>query len=68
MEAAFSAAPFPTGRLLAKQMYLWRLVDDEGEVLDVMLQAKRDKPAAVRFLRRAMKKRRCAPAEIISDK
>src|ERR687898_823762 len=33
-------------RIGGKQMYLWRAVDSEGEVLDVLLQAKRDKRAA----------------------
>ena len=55
-------------RIAGKQMYLWRLVDDEGEVLDVLLQTRRNKRAATRFLRRTLKKRGCAPAEIVSDK
>jgi transposase-like protein len=33
-------------RIGGKQMYLWRAVDAEGEVLDVLLQAKRDTRAA----------------------
>ena len=55
-------------RIAGKQMYLWRLVDDEGEVLDVLLQTRRNKRAATRFLRRTLKKRGCAPVEIVSDK
>jgi transposase-like protein len=34
-------------RIGGKQMYLWRAVDAEGETLDVLLQAKRDKSAAL---------------------
>jgi putative transposase len=34
-------------RVGGKQMYLWRAVDAEGEVLDVLLQAKRDTKAAL---------------------
>ena len=55
-------------RIAGKQMYLWRLVDDEGEVLDVLLQTRRNKRAATRFLRRTLKTRGCAPAEIVNDK
>lgn len=54
--------------IAGKQMYLWRLVDDEGEVLDVLLQTRHNKRAATRFLRRTLNKRGCAPAEIVSDK
>lgn len=38
-----------------KQHYLWRAVDDEGEVLDVLLQSRRNKVAAEKFLRRMHK-------------
>jgi putative transposase len=50
--------PAPTGRwhldkmfvpIAGRQMYLWRAVDDEGEVLDVLVQARRDKDAALRL-------------------
>ena len=39
-----------------KLCYLWRAVDHEGEVLDRVVTAKRDKAAAVKFLKRIMKK------------
>ena len=55
-------------RIGGKQMYLWRAVDGEGEVLDVVLQSKRDKIAATKFLRKAMKKHASAPIIIVSDK
>ncbi len=38
-------------RVGGKQMYLWRAVDAEGEVLDVLLQAKRDTKAARKLMR-----------------
>ena len=44
------------------QIYLWRAVDAEGEMLDVLLHSKRDKTAAVKFLRRLMKKHAMAPS------
>ena len=51
-----------------KQMYLWRAVDDEGEVLDVLLQSKRDKRAATTFLHKAIKRAGSVPEVIVSDK
>ena len=39
-----------------KLCYLWRAVDDEGEVLETVVTPKRDKAAALKFLKRIMKK------------
>jgi putative transposase len=39
-----------------KLCYLWRAVDHEGEVLESVVTARRDKAAAVKFLKRIMKK------------
>ena len=49
-------------------MYLWRAVDAEGEVLDVLLQAKRDTKAARRLMRKLLKKQGLAPDEWVTDK
>lgn len=38
-----------------KRMYLWRAVDDEGEVLDVLVQKRRDRAAALKLLRRLLR-------------
>jgi putative transposase len=38
-----------------KLCYLWRAVDHEGEVLKLVVTPKRDKAAALRFLKRIMK-------------
>ena len=43
-------------RVGGKLMYLWRAVDAEGEVLDVLLQAKRDSKAARKLMRKLLKK------------
>lgn len=51
-----------------KQMYLWRPVDDEGEVLDILLQSRRNKFAAEKFLRRIIKKQNATPDVIVTDK
>lgn len=39
-----------------RPMYLWRAVDAEGEVLDVLVQQRRDKRAALKLLRKLLKK------------
>jgi putative transposase len=43
-------------RINGETYYLWRAVDHEGEVLEAYVTKKRDRNAAVRFLRKAMKR------------
>src|ERR1700751_1127341 len=40
--------------LSGKQMYMWRAVDGEGEVLEILVQSRRDKAAALRLLRKLL--------------
>jgi len=49
------------------QHYLWRAVDQDGEVVDVYLQARRDAKAAKRFFQRFLKAGG-KPREIVTDK
>ena len=49
-------------------MYLWRAVDDEGEVLDILVQACGDKVAALRLMRRLLKNQGLVPASIVTDR
>ena len=49
-------------------MYLWRAIDQEGEVLDVLVQARRDKRAALKLVRKLLKKHGFAPRTIVTDK
>ena len=49
-----------------KFCYLWRAVDHEGEVLEAVATAKRDKAAALKLLKRIMKKYG-APRSIVTD-
>src|SRR3954469_24192998 len=51
-----------------KQMYLWRAVDAAGEVLDVLVQPKRDRCAAQKLMRRLLKKQGMAPETWVTDK
>jgi len=51
-----------------KQHYLWRAVDQDGEVVDVFLQSRRDGKAAKRFFKRLLKTHRNEPRKIVTDK
>ena len=51
-----------------KQHYLWRAVDQDGEVVDVFLQTKRDGNAAKRFFKRLLKVHGNEPRKIVTDK
>jgi putative transposase len=68
--------PRPTGRwhldemvvrIGSKKMYLWRAVDSEGEVLDLLVQPKRDTKAALRLMRKLLKKQGYAPDQLVTD-
>jgi transposase-like protein len=48
--------------------HLWRAVDQDGIVLDVLVQSRRDKNAAKRLLRKLLQKQRRAPRVLITDK
>jgi putative transposase len=51
-----------------RQMYLWRVVDSEGEVLDMLVQSRRDKRAALRLMRKLLKKQGMAAEELVPDR
>ena len=55
-------------KLSGKQHYLWRAVDQDGEVVDVFLQKRRDGMAARRFFKRLLKKHSNEPRKIVTDK
>ena len=69
--------PKPTGRwhldemvvkIAGRRMWLWRAVDDEGEVLDCLVQKRRNTKAAVRLLRKLLKHQGVHPETIVTDK
>lgn len=55
-------------KVSGESKYLWRAVDQDGNVLDILVQSRRDKTAARRFFRRLMKKTRSVPRVIVTDK
>jgi putative transposase len=66
-----SMKPSPVCRTIqinGKQHYLWRVVDQNGEVIDVYQQAKRDGAAAKRFFKRLLRNHSTEPRKIVTDK
>lgn len=51
-----------------EKYYLWRAVDQEGNVIDILMQRHRDKAAALIFFRKLLKKQGFAPRAIVTDK
>ena len=51
-----------------RQQYLWRAVDEDGDVLDILVQPRRNRYAAVRFFRKLLKTQRHVPRRLITDK
>jgi putative transposase len=67
--------PRPTSRwhldemavtIAGRRFWLWRAVDDE--VLDLLVQPRRDKAAAVKLMRKPLKKQGFAPEVLVTDK
>ncbi len=54
--------------LNGRQQYLWRAVDEDGDLLDVLVQSRRNRRAAVRFFRKLLKKQGRLPRRLITDK
>jgi putative transposase len=55
-------------RIAGERMYLWRAVDHEGEVLHMLVQRRRDTRAALRLIRKLLKKQDFAPKLLVTDK
>jgi len=49
-------------------MYLWRAVDSEGEVLDNLVRSRRNRKAALRLMRKLLKKQGLSPDTVVADK
>jgi len=55
-------------RIGGKTHHLWRAVDDEGEVLDIVVQPRRNRKAALKLMRRLLKRQGCLPDAIVTDR
>jgi transposase-like protein len=55
-------------RIAGGRVYLWRAVDDEGEVLDILVQRRRDTRSALRLMRKLLKKQGLVPKFLVTDK
>ncbi len=51
-----------------RRQYLWRAVDQDGDVIDILVQSRRNRQAATRFFRRLLKGQGRAPRRLITDK
>jgi transposase-like protein len=51
-----------------RQPYLWRAVDHDGDVIDMLVQPRRDRRAAERFFRKLLKAQGRTPRRLITDK
>ena len=54
--------------LNGRQQYLWRAVDEDGDLLDILVQSRRNRHAAVRFFRKLLKRQGRLPRRLITDK
>ena len=50
-----------------RRMYLWRAVDSEGEVLDILVQSRRNKKAALKLMRKLLKKQGFIPDVFVTE-
>jgi putative transposase len=50
------------------QQYLWRVVDQQGAVIDIWVQSKRDRVAAARFFRKLLQRAGREPRVLVTDK
>src|SRR5450631_1171372 len=54
-------------KINGRMVYLWRAVDAEGEVLDVLIQSRRNKAAALKLMRKLLKKCAFVPDRLVTD-
>ena len=55
-------------KIQGRQQYLWRAVDEDGDVIDILVQSRRNRRAAIRFFRKLLKGQGCVPRRLITDK
>ena len=55
-------------KIQGRLQYLWRAVDEDGDVIDILVQSRRNRRAAIRFFRKLLKGQGCVPRRLITDK
>ena len=55
-------------KIQGQQQYLWRAVDEDGDVLDILVQSRRNRRAATRFFRKLLTRQGREPRRLITDK
>ena len=55
-------------KIQGRRRYLWRAVDQDGDLLDILVQSRRDRRAATRFFRKLLKAQGRAPRRLVTDK
>src|SRR5208282_94996 len=55
-------------RIAGRRMHLWRAIDHEGEILDILVQRRRDQRAALKLMRQLLRKHGFAPRLVVTDK
>jgi putative transposase len=55
-------------KINGKTHYLWRAVDQDGNVLDILVQSRRNAKAATRFFRKLLKGMEYVPRVLVTDK
>ena len=55
-------------KIQGRRRYLWRAIDQDGDVIDIFVQSRRDRRAATRFFRKLLKAQGRAPRRLVTDK
>ena len=55
-------------QIQGRQQYLWRTVDEDGDEIDILVQPRRNRRAAIQFFRKLLKTQGGAPRRLITDK
>ena len=50
-------------KIQGRQQYLWRAVDEDGDTIDILVQSRRNRRAALRFFRKLLKGQGCVPTD-----
>ena len=55
-------------RIQGRTQYLWRAVDEDGDVINLLVQPRRNRRPAIRFFRKILKTQDAIPRCLIADK